>query len=260
MEESKEMLKLMGELSKLELNQTEFQIVTALRWYGSLNLKKISKLIQRPESTTLRFIRKLRDRKIIIFDSEISEKNWGNFYKLSEKVKKLYESYMKMMYERVDRIQIDLKEIDNLSDEELHQYSLNEVINPGKLAEIPSTRAYFQFVANLQNLIVNETMDGIEHLAELAEEEGYESLRNRVILPPLDVSAYVSAVKISKIRHVLRISDLIIRFDKEIDALAKEIIKEMDAEGVPEEERTIQFVNVFTGGLDAELKFKDIER
>ena len=256
MSESDEMLKLMEELKGLELDDTEFQIITALRWYGSLNLKKISKLIQRPESTTLRFIRKLRDRKIIEFDSVTSEKSWGNFYKLSNRVRALYEDYMKMMYDRVDRIEGSLQELDKMSDEELHEFSVNEVINPGKLAEIPTTRAYFHFVANLQSLIVNETMEGIENLAKLAEEEGYENLRKRVILPPMDVSTYVSAVKISKLRHVLRISDLIIKFDREIDNLARELLKEMDEEGIPED-RSIQFVNVFTGSLDAELKFKD---
>ncbi len=257
MEESEEMIKLMKEMSSLELDETEFQIVTALRWYGSLNLKKISKMIQRPESTTLRFIRKLRDKKTIIFDSEISEKSWGNFYKLSDKVKHLYEEYMKMMYDRVDRISIDLQEINKMTDEEIHEYSLNEVINPGKLTEIPSTRAYFHFIANLQRIIVNETMDGIESLAKMAEKEGYDNLKRRVILPPLDVSTYVSAVKVSKMRHILRINDLIIKFDKQIDELAKQFLKEMDEEGIPEEDRTIQFVNVFTGGLDVELKFKE---
>jgi len=257
MSESEEMLRLMKKLADIKLNETEFQIVTALRWYGSLNLKKISNLIQRPESTTLRFIRKLRDSKLIVFDSETSEKSWGNFYKLADSIRKLYEEYMNMMYDRVNRITTDLQDINKMSDEDLHSYAVNEIINPGKLAEIPSTRAYFHFVANIQRLIVNETMDGIEFLAKLAEEEGYENLKQKLILPPIDVSEYVSAIKISKIRHMLRINELIIEFDRKIDKLAKEILKEMDEEGVPEEDRNIQFVNVFTGSLDAELKFKE---
>jgi len=257
MSESEEYLKLMEGLRELQLDETEFQIITALRWYGSLNLKKISKLIQRPESTTLRYIRKMRDSKKIEFDSEKSEKSWGNFYKLSKRVRKLYEGYMKLVDERVERISFDMKEFDKMSKEELDKYVVNEIINPGKLAEIPSTRAYFNYVSNLQRLIVNETMDGIEELAEMAEKEGYDEVKKKVILPPLDVSTYVNALKVNNFLHILQINELIFEFDKKIQELGHEFIREMDEANIPEEERSTQFVNIFTGSLDLELKFKE---
>lgn len=257
MSESDKVLKLLEELKELQLDETEFGIITALRWYGSLNLKKIAKLIQRPESTTLRYVRKLRDSKKIEFDSEKSEKNWGNFYKLSKKVSTLYENYMNMMDERVERIVVDLDKFDEMPDEELEKYFINEVVKAGKLAEVPSTRAYFHFVSNLQRLIVNETLDCIETLADLAEKEGYDKIKETIILPPMDVSAYVSVLKVSKIRHILRMTDLILKFDKQIKELTEDIIKEMDEEGIPEEDRKTQFLNIFTGSLDVELKFKE---
>ncbi len=257
MSESDKVLKLLEDLRELQLDETEFGIITALRWYGSLNLKKVAKLIQRPESTTLRYIRKLRDSNKIEFDSEKSEKTWGNFYKLSNRVSALYENYMNMMDERVERIVFDLDKFDEMSDEKLEKYFINEVVNPGKLAEVPSTRAYFHFVSNLQRLIVNETMDSIETLAELAEKEGYDEIKEKIILPPMDVSTYVSVLKVSKIRHILRMNDLILKFDKQVRELAKEIIKEMDKEGIPEEDRKTQFLNIFTGSLDMELKLKE---
>lgn len=257
MSESDKVLKILEELRELQLDETEFGIITALRWSGSLNLKRIAKLIQRPESTTLRYIRKLRDSNKIVFDSEKSEKNWGNFYKLSKKVSILYENYMNLMDERVERIVVDLDKFDEMSDESLEKYFINEVVNPSKLAEVPSTRAYFHFVSNLQRLIVNETLDSIETLADLAEKEGYDKIKETIILPPMDVSTYVTVLKVSKIRHVLRMSDLILKFDKQMRELAEEIRKEMDEEGVPEEDRKTQFFNVFTGTLDVELKFKE---
>jgi hypothetical protein len=257
MSESDEYLRILEGLRELQMDETEFQIITALRWYGSLNLKKISKLIQRPESTTLRYIRKMRDKKKIEFDSETSEKNWGNFYKLSKRVSNLYENYMKLVDERVERITFDMKDLDKMSDAELDKYVLNEIVNPGKLAEIPATRAYFHFVANLQRLMVNETMDGIEQLAEMAEKEGYEEVKNKIILPPIDVSTYVNALKISNFRHILRINEVIFEFDRKLQALGKEIIDEMDKAGIPEEDRNTQFVNIFTGSLDLDVKFKE---
>ncbi len=257
MSESEDYLKLMKDMSDLQLDETEFQIITALRWYGSLNLKKISKMIQRPESTTLRYIRKMRDKSTIEFDSETSERSWGNFYKLSKRVSKLYEAYMKLMDDRVERITFDLQEFDKMSDEELDRYVVNEIVNPGKLAEIPSTRAYFNFVSNLQKMMVNETMDGVEQIAEMAEKEGFDEVKEKIILPPLDVSTYVSTLKICKFRHVLRINELIFEFDRKLQALGKQLLKEMDTAGVPEEDRSTQFVNVFTGSLDLEVKFKE---
>ena len=257
MTESDEYLSIMKQMQALDLDETEFQIITALRWYGSLNLKRISKLIQRPESTTLRFVRKMRDSKKIVFDSETSEREWGNFYKLSPKVSKIYESYMNLMDNRVERIEDEMQNIDKISDDELQEYFKNEVINPGKLAEVPSTSAYFHFVFNLQKMMVNETMNGILQLREMAEKEGYDVVKDKVILPPMDVTTYVNALKVSKIRHVFQINNLIIKFDREIRELAKKLLKEMDEEGIPEEERHTQFVNLFTGSLDIELKFKE---
>ena len=257
MSDSDKYLKILRDMQDLELDETEFQIITALRWYGALNLKRISRLIQRPESTTLRFVRKMKDSNKIVFDSETSEKNWGNFYKLSPKVSNLYEAYMNLMDQRVERIEGEMQDIDKISDEDLEEYFKNEVINPGKLTEIPSTRAYFHFVFNLQKIMVNETMDGIIELHELAKKEGYDEIKEKVILPPIDVTTYVNAMKVNKIRHVFRINELIIKFDRELRQLGKELIEEMDKEGIPEEERRIQFVNLFTGSLDIELKFKD---
>jgi len=100
-------------------------------------------------------------------------------------------------------------------------------------------------------------MDSIETLAELAEKEGYDEIKEKIILSPMDVSTYVSVLKVSKIRHILRMNDLILKFDKQVRELAKEIIKEKDKEGIPEEEGKTQFLNIFTGSLDVEVKFKE---
>ena len=78
-----------------------------------------------------------------------------------------------------------------------------------------------------------------------------------MILPPLDVTTYVNALKVNKVRHIFRINNLIVKFDREIRELGQQLIKEMDEEGIPEEERRTQFVNLFTGSFDIEMKFKE---
>lgn len=280
MSKTKEYEKIKENFFSLVEDEVEYGIVIALNWYESLNLKKLAIMLNKPESTTLRYIRKLKVKEIIVFDSEKSGDSWGKFYKLSPSVKQIYDEYMQSFDEQVEQITSDLK---NLSTEEdLERYVVNGILKEEKLEEIPLLKRYFHFISNLQNVMLNEAINKIEEFNKRLEEEenkGIEEkkekkdidieeekkknrdrLIQRVSLSPMDISIYVNSLKISKWSHIFKINDLIFSFMKELEQLKNEIEEEMNNENVPEEKRTTQFVNIFTGNLDISYEIKEEEK
>ena len=117
-------------------DEIEFGVVTALNWYDTLNLKKIAVMIDKPESTTLRYIRKLKDAGVIVFDSKKSEDSWGKFYKLSPSTKKLYDEYMQAMDEQIEGIAEELGDLSKFSEEDLVRYVARKLLAKEKLEQI----------------------------------------------------------------------------------------------------------------------------
>ena len=72
------------ELLEIWGDEAKFSILIALKLFGALNLKNISKILSKPEPTTLRQLKILFSKGLIEIDQEESEKSWGKFYKISE--------------------------------------------------------------------------------------------------------------------------------------------------------------------------------
>jgi hypothetical protein len=257
MSESKKFKEIKNRFYTLVQDETEMGIVTALHWYTSLNLKKISIMINKPESTTLRYIRKLKDQGIIVFDSEKSEDSWGKFYKLSTHTKTIYDEYMYAMDVQIETYREQFKEFKNLSEKKLTDHVIKELLKPEKLASIPASQSYFSFVSNLQNVMINETINQVDEVAKLVEKKGLEEIVKKIKVSPMDISVYVSDIKISKWKHVFMMNELIFSFLTQIDILKKEIEEEMNKEKIPEDQRSTQFLNIFTGNLDISYKIED---
>ena len=257
MSESKTYKHIRNKFFTLLRDQTELGIVTALHWYKSLNLKKIAQMINKPESTSLRYIRKLKDDGIIVFDSEKSEDSWGKFYKLSPESLTIYEEYMNALNQRIETVADDLRKIIDEPEENIKKYVASEILSPAKLEEIPAIQNYFYFVSNLQNIMINETVEHVNDIAKVVEKQGLEEVKEKIQISPMDVSIYVNDIKLSTWKHVLRINEVIFEFLTKLNKLRQDIEDEMDKEKVPEEERLTQFVNLFTGSLDVSYTLDD---
>jgi len=64
-------------------DETKFGILFALKMFGSLNLKHIAKCLGKSEPAILRQMKLLIGMKLIQFDQQESEQNWGKFYQLT---------------------------------------------------------------------------------------------------------------------------------------------------------------------------------
>jgi hypothetical protein len=258
MRKTQEYQKIRQEYFTLVSDEVEYGIVTALNWYESLNLKKLATMLNKPESTTLRYIRKLKDKGIIAFDSEKSGDSWGKFYKLTPAVKQIYDEYMHSLDEQVENITSDLNDLSKFSEEELEKYVIRRLISEGKLEEVPLTMQYFYFVSNLQNVMINEAVNKIDDFRKILDKtENKEELIEKTKLSPMDISIYVNRLKISKWSHIFKINELIFTFMKQLEKLKREIEKEMDKENVPEDKKLTQFVNIFTGNLDISYEIEE---
>lgn len=91
-----------SELLEIWRDESKFSILVALKIFGALNLKNISKILSKPEPTTLRQLKILFSKGLIKIDQEESEKSWGKFYKISELANNLFSKSDKLIQKMSD--------------------------------------------------------------------------------------------------------------------------------------------------------------
>ena len=84
------------EYMKVFSNESQSGIICQIITFGSLNLKLLSKMINKSESTTLGHVKKLIVIGYIELDKEESELRWGKFYKITEKTIKAIQDIDQM--------------------------------------------------------------------------------------------------------------------------------------------------------------------
>lgn len=95
-------MQLDAEILDLLHDEMYFGIISAIQFFGPLNLKILAKVYKKSEATTLRKIKDLEAREYLQPDKETSSQRWGKFYKLTPKI----EAALK----RNEHIKINLKD------------------------------------------------------------------------------------------------------------------------------------------------------
>jgi hypothetical protein len=75
------------ELLKLLEDEVKISTIFGLYLFDTLNLKHISRIIHKGESTTLRHLKTLIGQKVIEIDMEKSAQSWGKYYRLTSTFK-----------------------------------------------------------------------------------------------------------------------------------------------------------------------------
>ena len=94
-------------------------------------------------------------------------------------------------------------------------------------------------------------------ITELIKKEGRDKIIDQINISPMDISIYVNHFRISKWSHMFRINEIIFKFMKQLDELKQAIEEEMEREKVPDEKKSTQFVNIFTGNLDITYELEE---
>jgi predicted transcriptional regulator len=243
---------------KIFYNNIEFGIITSLKIHSSLNLKRIAKLIDKPESTTIRYLKKLLEEGLIIIDTEETAQKWGKFYCLSDEIEKLYENHMKEAKNRNKGVLEEIVEYKDKSEEELKEFLLEKALEKKRHTDDAIlTQNNLTLVNNFEKCIINDVFRVLQKIEEIKEEKGKEYLEEKWILEPIDVILLNRWIKYSKFSHLVKFYLEFLNFHQKITKLQEEIQQEMEEEGIPEKEQKTLFVDLFMGTIEMELKFKD---
>jgi hypothetical protein len=245
-------------LQKLAYDEVSFGIVITLRFYGSLNLKKIAQLIGKPETTTIRHLKQLLEDKIIDIDAEKTASSWGKFYCLTDPVKTLIEKEDEEFEQRGEEIARELADYQEMTEEKLQEVFLREITGKESLEETALRIKYSNnFNSNLKKMIVNSFIEAISKLNKLKKEKGIEFLKKNLYIEPGDLNTTTLFIKYSKAKHIMAIVEKFVEFHREFHQLQKDILDEMDEEGVPENERKLHFVDIFLGTTEFSYKLRE---
>ena len=222
----------------------KFAIITCLGWYGSTNLKKISALIGKPETTTLRYIKQLIEEGLIEVDAEQTATKWGKYYKLVEEVEELYKRSIKEYIEEGSEFDKRIKKLKEMKEEEIKEEIIEKLRKEesGKL-QAEAFKDYLLFIQNIESSIVNEWINLEREVKKGKEREKWKEKA----LMKTETALIVRTIEVTKIAQVIKIIEKVRQFVKEIATLQEEFRKEN--EGVKEKEKSIQFISIFLGGL-----------
>ncbi|MBK5113351.1 MAG: hypothetical protein KGD59_02330 [Candidatus Heimdallarchaeota archaeon] len=245
-------------LEKVVYDEVSFGILTSLRFYGPLNLKRLAQLIGKPETTTIRHLKQLIEDELIDIDAEKTASSWGKFYCLSKVVQEDIEKGEIELQKREEELIEELADYKTMSEEKLQELFVREITDKDSLEQTALRVKYgINLDYNIQKMIINNFMEASQGLTKLKEEKGSDYLKKNLLLDPADINTTTLFVKYSKARHVLALVEKFIDFHREINELQREFEKEMDKEEIPEDERKMHYVGLFMGTTDFTYKIKD---
>lgn len=239
-------------------DEVKYGIITALQWYGPANLKKLSQLVDRPETTTIRYLKQLLAEKLIDVDAEKTATSWGKFYQLSDEAKTLASISREKTNQRGEEVMTELMNHRGKSEEETRQLLLNEILNkedPEKV--VLGLKSNIAIIHNIQKVIINDFITNYSELEELKEEKGKDYLKENLIIEPADILLTTDYMHYSKAQHLLRFYEAFINFQLELIEMKKELDEEMDRENVPEDQRKLISLHLFMGASEFKFHLRD---
>ncbi|MFW9922466.1 MAG: winged helix-turn-helix transcriptional regulator [Candidatus Thorarchaeota archaeon] len=225
----------------------KYGIITSLSWYGILNLTKIAKHINKHESTTFRYIKRLIEEGIIEIDIEKTTSEWGKYYRLTNEVKKIYDMKIKE-FENFGELIINNQEFRNKSEKELNEFSINELLEKDFNKE--DVLNYLSLQHNIQSAIMNEILNRREEFKKFYLSKKGSLKKEDIRFKPCDFVLLTNTFKISKNKHLIKYYETLYRFQNELKGLITDIEQEMNEEKVPEEDRITQIVHVFSSNTE----------
>ncbi|MCK5184389.1 MAG: hypothetical protein KAQ95_08795 [Candidatus Heimdallarchaeota archaeon] len=245
-------------LKKLVYDEVSFSILTSLRFYGSLNLKRLALLIGKPETTTIRHLKQLLEDKLIDIDADKTATSWGKFYRLSKSVKAISEKEDKEIQKREEEMTKELANYKNLTEEKLQELLVREITSKESLEQTAlRIKSGINFDYNMQKMIINSFIEASNGLNKIKEDKGIEYLKKNLFVDPADINTVTLFIKYSKAKHVMSIVEKFVEFHKEIHQLQRDLKKEMDEEKVPEDERKLHYIGLFMGTTEFTFKIKE---
>lgn len=222
-------------------NPEKFEIIAALETYETLNLTKLSALLQRPRTTLLGHIKILLADNLIEIDSKTSGERWGKFYKMTDEFKQEFTKHRPELYESYEKQSTLIEE--HLTDKQIKGYiQARKKFQKETGLTIDRLILHCGFAYFIQKFIFNN----------IAERDKID--QKNIIFTETDfMEAYYSffsrGVPISRTVHVMKFDSLISKFFTDFLKLAQEIEEEIKRNKTPPEDIQKYFLHVFGGSL-----------
>ena len=245
--EKPEIIERINEVFKVE---TRYAIIMAINNFGSLNIKKLSQVLGKNEATIYHHIKNLTDPKkpkLLIIDSEKTERIKGKYYLLSDLSKKYFgeppvEVLEKGMKEFLERVL-------SQTDEEIARVYAELISkHPGLGAQTDKERRNIAYNHTLENIMLNNLDQAEKAFLENKKPKNPLYPMGSIVNLPLDM-------KVSKPKHVFEIMKLFTELSVNFHKLKEKIEKDMEKEKILEDER-IDIHYHIVGGEVAEFIFE----
>lgn len=223
--------------------ETRYAITMAIRTFGSLNTKMLSRMLGKTESTIWHHCNELlKEPKIIEIDQDKTESQRGKFFKLTEKTKVRYREDPPEVFE--EKIPEILNKWLECPPEEFRDRAIQEFKQSPELGKIANNGkralAYHHTMANF-------TLNNFKK-AENAILDGFTPVRKDF---PLGSYTLVSSnIKISSPKHSMKIGGLLAEFFGKLQRLRDEIEEEMKIKNVSEKNKLIYHCYFFGGEVN----------
>lgn len=237
--------------NELVYDEVKFAIVTAIQYYSSLNLKKMSELIGRPETTTIRYVKKLLEDELIVIDVEKTATDWGKFYRLSDFANELIAKRNLDIDERIDWVQKEASKHDFENEDEVRDFFMRALLSKENLVyDAKSARQSLSISNNIQKMIANEFGARIEDLNDLIKNKGKEYLLNNVSIKPSDIEIYNITLKVHSMKQLMKLIEVQFKSVQEIERLKHEFEEEAKKDNIPEDDQQLFFFYSFLGSME----------
>jgi len=230
-----------AKLEEIVRDFDKFAIIAALETYESLNLSKLSLLLQKPRTTLLGHVKSLLENQLIEIDSKTTGEKWGKFYKITEMFKQEFIRHRPSLYETFTEYQDE-------KIEDINQDQINKTILQRKKfrketgLSVERLIQYCGFAYFIQKFIFNDIaeMDRMDEESSSFSESDF--LKSYFIL-------FSRGFPVGKPIHVIRYTNLIRGFLANFLELTEEICKEIEHEDIEEEKILRYYLHVFGGSL-----------
>lgn len=240
--------KLEARIAEVYNIETRYAIIMAINTFGSSNIKKLAKILNKNDATIYYHIKELTKKpEFLQIDNELTNSLKGIYYKLTDLA---YKNFCDEPYEKIEDIFTKLYDVmKDKSDEEITRFYFD------LLAKYPDLDNIGQ--RDRRRLAYNHILENfmITNLESIADAAKKGAKPKNVDYPIGSISISSIDMKISKPRHLFEILKVISEMFGQLFRLQEKITKEMDSNNIPDENRiTVHYHTV--GGEIAEFEFE----
>ena len=236
------------DFSYLTKNKIKNGVITTIRIFGSLKLKRISELLGKAESAVILHLKDLEKNGFIKRDTK-QHKERGKFYVLTEKCANLLDNIPdKLVQEDFDE---GIKRFKQMSKAEYSNYiaqNIKEQFSDENSGRLQSIQAGALINSNIANIISKDITDVID----IVDQKNNDL--NNVNLFLANLSMSMLTIPVSTPSHVGRISELSNEYLKKLKALEEEFSIE-----IADQSDNNQYVFLFLGPLSGSLSHKEVK-